>query len=107
LAEREAEVLSVDEVIARYPGEWILMQVTAHDADRWPSHGHVLAHDMSYKKVGKAWVKLVKASGLGDPAKPYYIFAADPRVRTGEELDDALEELRQRDGADPFRWPRV
>jgi len=31
-AEMESEPISVDEVIARYPGQWILMRVTAHDS---------------------------------------------------------------------------
>ncbi|MEA2515840.1 MAG: hypothetical protein QOJ59_5329 [Thermomicrobiales bacterium] len=38
------EVLSIDQIMERYPGEWILMRVTAHDADGWPTHGCVTVH---------------------------------------------------------------
>jgi hypothetical protein len=104
-AEAEPESMSVDEVIARYPGQWILMRVTAHDEDKWPSHGQVLAHDMSYRKVGKAWLEIIAASGLGDPERPYYIFRAERLLRTGEELRRALEERRQREDGDAIVWP--
>jgi hypothetical protein len=38
------EALSIDEIMDRYPGEWILMRVTQYDEDYWPTHGYVTIH---------------------------------------------------------------
>ena len=105
--EADAPELSVDEVVARYLGEWILMQVTAYDDDQWPARGRILAHHSSYTKVGKAWLKALASSEPGDLRKLYYVFTADRLLRTGEELDQALVGLRQQDDLDLFRWLRV
>ncbi len=97
----------MEQVIERYRGQWILMRVTAHDEDKWPSHGYVLAHDRSHKKLCQRWREVIEAEGPGDPDRPHYVFAADRLLRTGEDLHHALDALRERDDYDPFRWPRV
>jgi hypothetical protein len=38
------EELSVDQIMDRFPGEWILMYATRYDEDYWPTHGYVTAH---------------------------------------------------------------
>ena len=100
--------ISVDEMIARYPGEWVLMQVTAQERG-WPSEGYLLAHGDAYEEVSAArswWLDQVDfADG------PLCLFDAYPLIRTGEELRQSLEELwaevQNIEDYDPFRWPRV
>lgn len=38
------EVLSFDEIMDRYRGEWILLRVTQDDEGGWPTHGIVTVH---------------------------------------------------------------
>jgi hypothetical protein len=96
---------SLDEIIATYAGEWVLLRVTAFDEDRFPTHGHVLAHGSSQKRVVH---KLVKFAGEDreDSGAEYYLFSAFPRARPGEEVRQALREIDEEDYVDPFRWPR-
>jgi hypothetical protein len=82
--------LSVDEVIARYPGEWILMRVTAYEQG-WPSRGHVLAHSHSRQEVSHVWSLWLTASSEADG--PLYMFDAYPVIRTGDELWASLNGL--------------
>ena len=42
-AESEQPVLSLDEVVARHEGEWVLWDVAALEGG-WPSLGRILAH---------------------------------------------------------------
>jgi hypothetical protein len=98
----------VDEVIARYAGQWVLIQVTAEERG-WPSEGYLLAHGDIYEEVSAArsrWLDQVDfANG------PLCMFEAYPLLRTGEELRQSLEELWEEvqnlEDYDPFRWPRV
>ncbi len=96
--------VSIDEVIARYPGQWILMQVTASE-NGWPSRGYLLAHGDSYEEVCQARSTRLRMLAPGEGL--LYLFDAYPPIRTGEELGRSLQELREQEDFDPFRWPRL
>jgi len=73
----------VDEAIALYRGQWILMKVTANDGDNMPAKGYVLAHSPRRADISKALAKEPPRSAVaGDaPSQPYYVFKAYPRLR--------------------------
>jgi hypothetical protein len=102
-ADHQPQTISVDEINARYPGQWILLQVTAY-ADGWPSAGRLLAHSDSYDEASQA--RSAVCRDLNPADGPLYLFDAFPLIRTGEEFRLALAEPPD-DGCDPFRWPRV
>ena len=85
--------LTVDETIARYRGDWILMKVTGFDEDGWPGQGYVLAHSPRRGDISKALTKEPpRAERSPDaPYDPYYIFKAFPRFRGGP-LSDLVED---------------
>jgi hypothetical protein len=97
--------MSVDDAIARYPGEWILMAVTGSDMDGWPSQGYVLGHHPARRKMCQARSKLLATSDR--PAGALYLFDGYPLLRTGEAVRQALEAARDTDAHDLVRWPRV
>ena len=96
-------IWSVDEATAAYPREWILMQITGEDENKHPSHGHVIAHGFDEELITSKLVERARTP-CDEPGGPYYIFAAYPRVRTGEELRRAIEGLSRDDDFDPDRW---
>jgi hypothetical protein len=74
---------SVDEVIALYPKEWILMRVTEHDDEGWPSRGYVLAHSMSRDDISDVFQREPARADMPLEVRhqPYYIFRAFPRSK--------------------------
>jgi hypothetical protein len=88
-----------------YPKEWVLLRVTAFDQDRFPTHGHVLAHGSSHKRVAHKLAKFGVEAGP-ETGTHFYLLSASARARPGEELRQALREFDQEEGVDPFRWPR-
>ena len=93
--------ISVDEAIALYEGEWILMRVTALDQDHIPARGHILVHSRSHARVCKELAKLPPASQ--EPDAHYYVFQAYPYLRTGAEMRQALERARETGAAGAWR----
>jgi hypothetical protein len=83
------EPVSIEEVNARYGGQWVLLKITAFDENHLPSHGHVVAHG-SEKRVGKVLDGLASTPERWEP--PYYFFCAYPRIRSGEALRAAIAE---------------
>jgi hypothetical protein len=78
------DVLSIDEVMDRYRGEWILMRVTRHD-EGWPTHGYVTVHattqnamldEMERQTESPEHARLPLHSFLADP--DIYIDPSDP-----------------------------
>jgi hypothetical protein len=90
--QNRGQQIAVDDVIARYPGEWILMQVTAYE-NGWPSRGRLLARADTYDEVSRARTDLLPQVNWEDG--PLYVFDAYPPIRTGEELRQSLEDLQQ------------
>ncbi len=80
------EVLSIDEAMDRYAGEWVLMHVTRHDEDGWPSHGWVTVHAATQQAILD---KMEKSPN--DPERGHYVggywFKADRSLY----IDDPTE----------------
>jgi hypothetical protein len=99
-AKRARNEVTADEVIARYPGQWILMRVTAWGERGTPERGYLLAHSPSRKTVEEARLEAIPA---GEPAPgTLYVFEASPPIRTHEEWRAALERLAEEWEGDPF-----
>jgi len=91
----------MDEVVARFEGEWVLLEVTEFDEHRVPSRGVVMAHGKS-GPVHKAMEKKLVSGERPDAG--YYIFQANRRIRTGAELRERLEELSRTGDVRAWRW---
>ena len=75
--EATPETLSVDEAIARYPNEWVFMQVTETDGLDAPVRGVLLAH---HPKRGILQRSIMKAiAKRGEEQTRYYVFQSFPR----------------------------
>jgi hypothetical protein len=89
--------LSLDEVTARYPGDWILLRVTACDEDGIPSAGHVVGRwadtPANDRRIARALSEVLEPAG--EPDEQYYRFQAYPRIRTGEAMRKALAEAAE------------
>lgn len=85
-AVKAPEILSLEEVNARYFGEWVLLHVTQQDEHLGITHGRVLYH-------GKSGAGLARASQKADKADPHchlYLFIGGTRRASGDELREAL-----------------
>jgi hypothetical protein len=95
------EICSIDEVIARYPGEWIVMRLTEYDQRKLPARGVLIAHTRSRRAAQRIWGDEIPRTRPGDGVLS--LFDAYPRITTGEELRTSLAELAAR--PDPVPWP--
>jgi len=89
------EPISVKEAIDRYPEQWIAMEVTAYDEDKWATHGYLVAHGMSNKRVWRAATK--RLSEDPPPKGVVEVFIGRHMLRTWEEIQQALERLAESD----------
>ena len=78
-------LMTMDEAIAQFHGEWVLMKVAEHDEDHWPSKGYVIAHSPQRADISAALALEPPRSALPPdaPKQPYYVFLAYPRARSG------------------------
>jgi hypothetical protein len=83
----EAETLTLDEIIARHRGEWVLMRVTRYDEDHWPAEGSVVAHASSQEELLEAEERAPRAT----PGQPYYSFLAVPHIKSGPIYEAAVK----------------
>ena len=89
------EILSLDEIAARYQGEWILLKITEYDEHRLPWRGHVLEHSPHEADITRAFAKEPPIAEL--PAgTSYYIFQAYPHVYSGEGWRAILDRMHAR-----------
>jgi hypothetical protein len=95
------EILTIDEAIARYYGEWILMEVTEFDERRLPHKGRVAAHSHSRRRIEAAMDRLHAFSGESGPF--YYLFSGYPRAYTGEQARAALSRAAEEDVVGAWR----
>jgi hypothetical protein len=82
------EPLPIDEIYPKYPHEWVVVKVTAVDEHQRISHGQVLAHSASRKKVSKALLEAHRQ----DPSVHTYLFVGGPRPKTVGEWRERLAE---------------
>ena len=93
-ANQSALIMSVDEILDRYHGEWILLRTTASELG-WPTHGEVLAHSKRRATVEKrldALLPALRASGAR-----HTIFQAYPRITSGAEMMELLDNVESLD----------
>ena len=97
-AGEEHQPISVDRTIELYRGEWILMKVTEFDADRIPSCGFVLLHSHDRAEISERLATEPPRSNVPDKrgSGPYYIYCANPRSRSGPEVNRAGIQLVRR-----------
>jgi hypothetical protein len=95
-------ICSIDEVIARYPGQWIVMRVTEYDERHLPARGVLIAHARSRRAAARIWGDEIPRTKPGEGVLS--LFDAYPRITTGEEARRSLAELRDQ-GDPPGRWP--
>ena len=90
-----AEFMSIEDAIARYRDEWVLMYVVEWDEHHLPQSGHVLAHSpkrddltaVLAKQPPPSWVPSSGVKGT------YYPFYAVPRVRSGPAYEAAIRQF--------------
>jgi uncharacterized protein (DUF2336 family) len=84
-------LMTVDDAIARFRGDWVLMKVTDHDDAHWPTQGYVLAHSADRAAISAALALEPPRSSVapGAATQPYYVFRAYPRLRSGPEYQAA------------------
>ncbi|HEY7036109.1 MAG TPA: hypothetical protein VH482_32550 [Thermomicrobiales bacterium] len=87
--------MTIDEAIARFQGEWVLMKVTAVDEHHWPSQGYVIVHSSEEQDLVEAIKRERREHDLPSdtPRLPYYSFRAYPQVTTGPSFDTALRQF--------------
>jgi hypothetical protein len=84
-------VITIDEAINLYQGDWLIMEVTRVDEDHYPAEGVVVAraapsNPRRSKTLAAAVAELRRAG------KRCYVFCAEPRVRTMREVREAMAE---------------
>jgi hypothetical protein len=90
----QPEELSMDEIIDRYRGQWILMRVTEDDEDGWPARGYLLARAPSQAEILEAEERLPRADAAADGrVLPYYSFLAQHDISSGPEYEAAVMQL--------------
>ena len=83
-----SDVLSMDDIVARHAGKWVLIQVTQYEEGGWPAQGRVLACSPSRKKLSAIVLRELKKGTL---SRPYYWFHAVPLGKTLAEWRQTLE----------------
>jgi hypothetical protein len=88
-ADAADELLSIEEVNDRFPGEWIVLRVARTNDRDQITHGHVLAHTKSAKLMARA----AEQAFAENPAVRLYLFVGGTRVLSQEEWLRRLNEL--------------
>ena len=92
------EIISVDEAVDRYLGDWVIMPVTRFDDDHIPSDGRIIGHwppgEESDRIITKTLRELLRSPAK--PGNPYYLFSARPTVRPDPEIKEAAKEMAAR-----------
>ncbi len=70
------EVMTVPDVIRRYPKQWILLGVSAVDSKDQPNAGKVLLHSKSQRSLVDSTIAMAPYPG---GFKKIYVFFADAR----------------------------
>ena len=80
-----AESLPIDEIGEQFPREWVLVRITALDQHQHATHGQLISHSRSQKKVCDA---MVQAHREDPTARTYYFY--------GGRVPATVEEWRER-----------
>src|SRR6266508_292831 len=79
--------LTLEEIIARFRGEGVLMRVTEHDEDHWPAKGYLMAHASSQQAILEDQERAPRAT----VGQPYYTCFAQPDITSGAEYEEAVQ----------------
>jgi hypothetical protein len=88
-ADAADELLSIEEVNDRFPGEWIVLQVARTNERDQITHGYVRAHTKSAKLMART----AGRAFADDPAVRLYLFVGGTRILSQEEWLRRLNEL--------------
>jgi hypothetical protein len=98
----ETQILSMDEVIARYPDQWIVMRVTGSGQHNVPREGQIVARAPSFAEGSRL---LTQCQARADPpGSRYHLFLAQRHPLPGDQLRQRIAELMTQ-GDPPGRWP--
>ena len=87
---REAEILTLDEILARYSGLWVVMRITAFDEHYWPAAGEVVGVAKSGRGASNRFRRLYDSPE--DRARgPYYVFSTATLAPSTMTWREALE----------------
>ena len=87
------DVMTFDEAMERFEGQWLLLRVVAVDDHRLPLDVHVVAAGPDEASVCQAFTRLVPASER--PDHPYYVCEAYRHIRSGEEVRQVLSKAAE------------
>ena len=85
-APRAVVPLPIEEIYGLYPGEWVVVKVTTLDERQTISHGVVLAHSRSRKRISAALLRTHQK----DPTVHTYLFFGGSEPATDEEWRERL-----------------
>jgi hypothetical protein len=86
------DTISIDEIIERHRGEWVLMRVTENDEDGWPARGYLLEVAPTQGEVITALERWAHLAGDGN-RWPFDTFLAEPLIKSGPEYATAVAEF--------------
>lgn len=78
----------MDQIYPLYPGEWVLVRLIGANGERGETHGQVLAHGRSRKRISDAVLRAHRA----DPAVRTYVFYGGRRGSSADEWRELLAE---------------
>jgi hypothetical protein len=99
-AELTPEICSIGEVIARYPGQWIVMRVTGYDEDGSPADGEIVARAQAFADASRMLTECL----FGPVPGRYHLFREQRHLLPGDELRKRIADLIAQ-GDPPGRWP--
>jgi hypothetical protein len=88
-ADAADELLSIDEVNDRFPGEWILLRIARRNEREQVTHGYVLAHTKSRKQISNVLRRVDEEAAR----IPVYVFVGGTRMLSQDEWLRRLSEL--------------
>lgn len=92
--------LHIDEISARYPGEWVLLRVSDGDERDALMYGEVLAHGKSRKRLSKHVIRAHQEN----PDQLLSVFPSGLHVPTQEQWREELAEAVRLGPADLNGW---
>jgi hypothetical protein len=97
------EILSFDEVIDRYYGEWILLHIV-EECDGWPEKGIVVVRGPTQDSITEPTIAVLREA-IGT-SRRYHRFRAIPHYRNWDEWRASLDENWQPKRRGGGRRPR-
>jgi hypothetical protein len=97
--DQSAEELTYEEAGERYLHEWILLKITRVSEEGVTTHGRVIDHSRSRKRISKTLARFWE----GEPDAHVVIYVGGTRHVTGDEFRKAIAEAAERDYVNA-RW---